>query len=229
MQMYKKSLGNKHNLSQKSNRAQNPSLVKKKKTKRNLYIKENFQKRRPTPLLMFSKIENLIKKNILYPNSAPSKDAGCSSDTDCPQTETCRNHVCVNPCQNGNPCARNAECQAQNHRAVCQCPAPLIGDPFTNCFAEDIVVKPECTSDSECSETTSCINQRCRNPCADRNPCAGNAECRVSQHRPLCYCPLGWGGDPQVQCYKRKYYTILFIMIKYILIIFLMKNQPFFI
>lgn len=112
--------------------------------------------------------------------------------------------MCVNPCKNGNPCARNAECQAQNHRAVCICPAGLIGDPFTNCFAEDIVVKPECTSDSECSSTTSCINQRCHNPCAERNPCAGNAECRVSQHRPLCYCPLGWGGDPQTQCYKRK-------------------------
>lgn len=147
---------------------------------------------------------NSMTKAYFSFQSAPSKDAGCTSNDDCPSTETCRNHNCVNPCSNGSPCARTAECLAQNHRAICSCPAGLIGDPFTNCFAEQIVVKPECRSDSECSSTQSCINERCQNPCADRNPCAGNAECRVAQHRPLCSCPAGWGGDPQVQCYKRE-------------------------
>lgn len=61
-----------------------------------------------------------------------------------------------------------------------------------------------CTHDSECTPTTACINQRCQDPCAEANPCAGNAECRVQNSRPICFCPAGWGGDPQVQCYKRK-------------------------
>lgn len=74
---------------------------------------------------------------------------------------------------------------------------------------EQAIVRPECTSDSECSNDKACINERCQNPCADRNPCAGNADCRVSFHRPLCYCPSGWGGDPQVQCFKRKFQTKL--------------------
>lgn len=52
-----------------------------------------------------------------------------------------------------------------------------------------------------------CINQRCQDPCAEANPCAGNAECRVRNSRPICSCPTGWGGDPQVQCYRRKYQT----------------------
>lgn len=72
-------------------------------------------------------------------------------------------------------------------------------------YTEQAIVKPECTSDSECSNDKACIHERCQNPCADRNPCAGNADCRVSFHRPLCYCPSGWGGDPQVQCFKRKF------------------------
>lgn len=111
----------------------------------------------------------------------------------------------INPCADGNPCAPTAECTVQNGRAACKCPAGLIGDPFRNCFKEQPSTKPECQSDSDCASTVACINAKCRNPCAERNPCALNADCRVTQHRPLCYCPTGWGGDPQTQCYKRKF------------------------
>lgn len=125
-------------------------------------------------------------------------------------TESCRNGECINPCTNGNPCARTAECLAENHRALCKCPAGFTGDPFINCIKEQIIKGPECRTDSECSAITACLNEKCQNPCAERNPCAGNAECKVSQHRPLCYCPIGWGGDPQIQCYKRKYIRFIF-------------------
>lgn len=139
----------------------------------------------------------------LSPSLAPQKDPGCSSNDECPLTETCRNRLCVNPCTEGNPCARSAECLAQNHRAVCTCPAGLVGDPFINCYRES-AISPECTTDSECSADKACINRKCLNPCAENNPCAGNAECRVSLHRPLCFCPQGWGGNPNIFCYKRK-------------------------
>lgn len=109
-----------------------------------------------------------------------------------------------NPCSEGNPCAQTAECSVQSERAVCKCPAGMIGDPFRNCFKE-LNTAPECRSDSDCSSALACINEKCRDPCAERNPCAQNAECRVSQHRPLCYCQQGWGGNPQTQCYKRKF------------------------
>lgn len=113
--------------------------------------------------------------------------------------------MCINPCIVANPCAKTAQCSAQNHRAICSCPIDMIGDPFTNCYKEPMS-KVECTHDSDCSVDTACINKRCQNPCAESNPCAHNAECRISYHRPLCYCPPGWGGDPQRMCYKRNNY-----------------------
>lgn len=131
----------------------------------------------------------------------------------------------INICRDANPCAPTAICTVQNKRATCKCPAGLIGDPFSNCFKETPAL-PECTSDSDCSSNAACIDQRCLNPCAERNPCALNAECRVSQHRPLCYCPTGWGGDPQLECYKRKYtpttsqlkskFTVFFLLLFFI-------------
>lgn len=81
----------------------------------------------------------------------------------------------------------------------------MVGDPFVNCYQEP-TSSAECRSDSECASDKACINERCQNPCAESNPCAGNAECRVANHRPLCYCPQGWGGDPQVQCFRRKFH-----------------------
>lgn len=150
---------------------------------------------------------------LLYHFSEPLKDAGCVSNDQCSPLEACQNRVCVNPCASGSPCAQSAECKVQNHLAVCSCPPGYVGDPFRHCFIESIVPKPECVSDSECSPSTACINQRCQNPCAERNPCTANAECRVTQHHPTCYCPPEWAGDPQLQCYKRKF---LFYRSKYV-------------
>lgn len=112
----------------------------------------------------------------------------------------------MNPCIDSNPCSRTAECMALNHKAVCSCPTGMIGDPFINCYKEHDVSTPECVSDYECDVNKACVRQTCVNPCAESNPCSGNADCRVSYHRPLCYCPPGWGGDPKIQCYKRKFY-----------------------
>lgn len=71
---------------------------------------------------------------------------------------------------------------------------------------------PECQADSQCTSDKACINQRCQDPCAANIPCGTNAECRVSQHRPTCYCLDGWGGNPQVQCYKRKNYCKILLI-----------------
>lgn len=112
--------------------------------------------------------------------------------------------MCINPCTSGNPCDRTAECRVENRRAVCACPVGYIGDAFVNCYLPTVVEKPECVSDSECSPTKACINQICQNPCELRNPCSEHAECHVTQHHPICTCPNGWAGDPQIRCYKRK-------------------------
>lgn len=135
----------------------------------------------------------------------PQDQPGCKSNDECSLSETCLNRNCVNPCAVGNPCAQTAECSAINHKAQCRCPADLIGDPFIRCYKDSPKIKPECTSDSECSNDKSCVNQRCQDPCIIANPCGTNAQCRTNQHRPSCVCPNGWGGNPQIMCYKRKY------------------------
>lgn len=63
-------------------------------------------------------------------------------------------------------------------------------------------MQPECTVESDCSLDRTCINQHCQDPCAVSNPCGTNAQCRTLQHRPTCYCPDGWAGNPQVTCYQ---------------------------
>lgn len=63
------------------------------------------------------KITNSIYANTLF-QTEPLKDAGCVTNDDCSPMENCQNRVCVNPCTNGNPCDRTAECRIENHRAI---------------------------------------------------------------------------------------------------------------
>lgn len=162
--------------------------------------------------------------------AAPTEEPGCRSNDDCPLSDTCLNRRCVNPCVASSPCARNADCLPVNHRAQCRCPAPLVGDPLVNCYAREYTsphptrpssppklwltscsspaptvsaAAPECESDSACPSDRACINQRCQEPCAITNPCGVAADCRTFDHRPICSCPDGWGGNPQLQCYRR--------------------------
>ena len=61
---------------------------------------------------------------------------------------------------------------------------------------------PDCVSDAQCSTDKACVHERCQDLCLVENPCGTNSNCRTSLHRPTCTCPDGWGGNPQVACYK---------------------------
>ena len=50
----------------------------------------------------------------------------CLTDPECHTTLACRNEKCVDPCA----CARNAECEARNHRGICTCIPDHRGDPY---------------------------------------------------------------------------------------------------
>lgn len=123
--------------------------------------------------------------------------AECDRDDDCPNDRTCLNQYCVNPCTTGDYCGRGALCHAQDHNAVCRCPIGYTGNPKINCIppAENTV---GCKSDSECTLSESCVNQLCVNPCN----CGTNAECRVANHHPICYCQSGYSGNAQFGCVK---------------------------
>ena len=66
-------------------------------------------------------------------------------------------------------------------------------------------VKVGCEADEECPLDKACHNTLCVNPCQ----CGINAECTVINHKPLCYCPPGYSGNPEVECQKRKLKNVL--------------------
>lgn len=130
----------------------------------------------------------------------------CIVNDDCSYDRSCFNQKCSDPCINA--CGVNAICNAINHKPVCSCPIGYQGSPYIQCSIsreEPIYPRPECESDSDCSNEKACINQQCRDPCAQANICAQNAECHVQTHRPLCVCRNGFTGNAQSACYERKY------------------------
>ena len=64
----------------------------------------------------------------------------------------------------------------------------------------------ECKSNADCPDYTACKNRQCINPCAIRDTCAKRATCKVVWHEPVCTCPDGYVGNPQISCEIRKYY-----------------------
>jgi hypothetical protein len=94
-----------------------------------------------------------------------------------------------NPCV-PNPCGSNSICKNHNDQATCSCMPDFFGSP-PNC-------RPECTINSECDATKSCVNQKCVNACI--GVCGENAECRTVNHAPICSCRQGFQGDPFIRC-----------------------------
>lgn len=95
----------------------------------------------------------------------------------------------MNPCV-PSPCGPNSNCQERGEAAVCSCILNYTGRP-PNC-------RPECTTNSECSRTYACVNQRCVDPCI--GSCGSLATCVVNNHQPVCRCPDQYTGDPFSAC-----------------------------
>ncbi len=64
-----------------------------------------------------------------YKGIPPYCEPNCIVDSDCRPYLACRTPFCYDPCEG--ECAFNADCSVQGHRAVCTCPAGMIGDPYT--------------------------------------------------------------------------------------------------
>lgn len=124
---------------------------------------------------------------------------GCRSDDDCSGQHSCINRQCVPVCNpNGSSCGTQANCYGSNHRAVCECPEGLEGNPQISCILVG------CRSDSECPTTKACINNRCESPCEGNNQCDPTAECVVYNHEINCVCPPGFVGDAQNKACKKE-------------------------
>ena len=62
-----------------------------------------------------------------------------------------------------------------------------------------------CSQNDDCPDFAACRNRACVNPCAEDKPCAPNANCRVTRHEPVCTCPDGYIGSPEIECKLRKF------------------------
>lgn len=89
------------------------------------------------------------------------------------------------------PCGANAQCRDQNGAAICQCLPEYFGDARQGC-------KPECVLNSDCASTQACVNSKCIDPCPGL--CGINADCRVVNHLPTCFCQPSYTGDPYSSC-----------------------------
>ena len=94
---------------------------------------------------MISLVSNFFKgslRNDPHINiiAAAPIEVGCSSNSQCPPSQVCRNRGCVNPCSVDNPCGILGICTSSNHRASCACPPGFIGDAYTECSQRRILL-----------------------------------------------------------------------------------------
>lgn len=94
------------------------------------------------------------------------------------------------PC-NPSPCGANAICRERNGAGSCTCVDDFHGDPYLGC-------RPECVMNNDCATDRSCFNNKCVDPCP--GTCGQNAECRVANYAPSCYCLPGYTGNPLHAC-----------------------------
>ena len=97
------------------------------------------------------------------------------------------------PCK-PSPCGPYSNCRVIDGHAVCSCQVNYMGSP-PGC-------KPECLISAECPQNKACINQKCQDSCP--GTCGLNAKCQVINHNAICSCPLGFNGDPFLNCVKQE-------------------------
>ena len=76
-------------------------------------------------------------------------------------------------------------------------PEPIVQYPTPPTILTEIEIA--CANNDECEYSDSCINMICIKACS-MGMCGTDANCITSKHRPVCICPIGTTGDPQVQC-----------------------------
>ena len=70
-------------------------------------------------------------------------------------------------------------------------------------FCDLVTPTPSCTIDRDCRDPEKCVDGTCRDAC-NVDPCGANAICKSRLHASSCTCPIGYTGNPRVQCLKSK-------------------------
>ena len=130
--------------------------------------------------------------------------AVCQTDSQCSVDKMCLEGKCVESCEYMNICGVNAVCKPSDtgmRRTVyCECEQGFVGDPLRVC-REDTSLTIGCRKDVDCGMEFMCVNDFCVDPCGSNSTCSNTgANCRSFEHRPMCYCPDGYSGNPLIGC-----------------------------
>lgn len=130
----------------------------------------------------------------------------CTTDAQCPESETCRknpktNTLSCRPACESVVCGPNAVCLVNNHVPRCQCPpGPYAGDPndqALGCKTVPCVYNIDCPPHQLCNRLT----HTCFDVCESAS-CGSNAVCITEDHKATCQCPPGFKGNPlpEIEC-----------------------------
>lgn len=128
----------------------------------------------------------------------------CLHDSECPKGHGCVNNECTDLCPYMQPCGVGAVCRvvdlAEMRTVVCECPPGYTGSANEECVEEEEEERTGegCQYDADCPFFQACVGGHCSDPCGDA--CAPGAECKVINHRPVCYCPPGYTGTGYDRC-----------------------------
>lgn len=136
-----------------------------------------------------------------YVDCRPEMRPECRVDTDCPSRLACLDARCQDPCSVIEPCQRPSTCEVVPSNPVrtmlCVCPSGYISSGSGTCKpTPPVLTIGECAADPDCPAEKACVNGLCRDPC----DCGPNAECRIRDHKPVCSCPEGFQGTPELEC-----------------------------
>ena len=157
----------------------------------------------------------------------------CRVDDDCGPRFACINNECRDPCEATRPCHHTQICRVENSSPIrtvlCTCPDDTFIGPNGECkpkgislaclhymirqYFYDILVTPtpSCLTDRDCRDPDKCVDGTCRDAC-NVDPCGANAICKSRGHASSCSCPIGYTGNPRVQCLKSKFSNKVCIM-----------------
>ena len=146
----------------------------------------------------------------------------CRVDDDCGPRLACINNECQDPCQATRPCHQSQTCRVENSSPIrtvlCTCPDDTFIGPNGECKPKgkqssmimidqstlfSVTPTPSCITDRDCSDPDKCVEGTCRDACSV-DPCGANAICKSRLHASSCSCPIGYTGNPRVQCVKSK-------------------------
>ena len=112
----------------------------------------------------------------------------CSSSAACGRDAECEGGFCLSKCRSTGDCACGELCSEDG---LCRSTCLTSNDCQNGAECADGACVAGCRLNDDCQGDEACSNGKCVNPC-DLSLCDQHSTCRVSDHKPLCFCDKGY-------------------------------------